>query len=206
MYRAAVANRRIDVLIVNRVNEIPEYLKNVNTQYDNILFADHASGYQGSGQVIGNFTYRESDLIRYNTSFEAISKNLKKDGKVVLLGCFCAAPQTNGTNYIRSFSALVNRNVIADQGETRLASNLFSWSPLGIRPKPVAPGQIPPVYQQIAEENAGRWSEATPDGNVKLDIGNVRLDANGAPHTKPYTPPLKPENKPLPTWQEIMEN
>ncbi|GAA3944559.1 DUF4347 domain-containing protein [Chitinophaga oryziterrae] len=203
MNNAAVANRNIDVLNVSTIKDMNHYLKGYDKKYSNIIFAGHG-GVFGAAQVIGTTKYQEKDLITNSSSFEALSKNIAKDGKVILLGCFCAAPQNNGDNFMRIFSNLVDHNVIADQGESWLGPNTFKWDPLGKPPLP-RPGSSHPFFYDWGVQNAGKWSEAKPNGVINPNIGNVRLDDKGAPHTEPYIPPLKPADSPLPTWQSIVQ-
>ena len=204
MYNAAMGNRKIDVLFVDNIRDIPKYLKDVDTKYETVLFANHGS-YEGAAQMIGRFTYNEEQLANSASSVGSLTRNMAEGGKVVLLGCFCAAPQVNGENYIKTFSSIVQRNVIANQGETFLLSGTFKWEPLGGYVNNHRPDLPPPPYQKMAIENAGKWSEAKPDGTMTPNIGNVMLDNNGKPMTRMPIPPLKPDNKPLPTWQSTFE-
>lgn len=91
-----------------------------------------------------------------------------------MLGCFSAAAQIGGNEYIKTVSFLVNRNVYANQGESafgKLAN--FNYVPLGAVPPESSSTQS---FYDMGLENAGKFSMASPDGKVNTNVGNIMFD------------------------------
>jgi hypothetical protein len=206
-YLKAMGNPHIDVMLVDGMRDVSTYLQDNHTQYQNIIFADHGSGFGTSAQVIGKYQYDLKQLEVHKAEFKDLTKNISADGNVILLGCFTAAPHLNGPEYLKTFSSIVDRPVYGDQAETNLGIYYhFNDVYLGGSPKPVPENITPPSYYSEAVRNAGKWSLAKPDGSINTKIGNIKLNYKGAPSNKLFISPLNPENKPISDWKSVLYN
>ena len=116
MYNRAVKNDNIDVVKVNDLDEVKKYLdEGIDIKYHNIIYADHGSVPQSS-QRIGKVNYFASELKGQNGEIlKHISDNyLTRDANVILLGCFTAAPQYRGEQYLQAMASATQRNVFGN--------------------------------------------------------------------------------------------
>ena len=180
MYKDAMNNDNIDVLAVNDLNDVKAYLRSGDQSiyYHNLLFADHGA-VGNSGQFIGEgYTAIHTGELKqgYGQLFTEISDSyLTKDANVIFLGCFTAAPQYGGKEYLKTAAKYFNRKVYGNQGETFI-SYTFKNSPVG-----GFPTDDSTEYYKVAFANAGKWSSALPNGVVNENIGNLKFDNTGKP-------------------------
>jgi hypothetical protein len=209
-YYAARGNNNIDVMKATSIQDINKYLSGIDKKYENIIIADHGYSWAGAGQTLSHSStdskvsytgYREADVIENEASFQNLQNYIQKEGSLVLLGCFTAAPQLNGSKYLSTMSLTVNRPVYGNMGESTLSSlTAFTNQPIGERPTIRTTGNS--SYFEMGVLNAGLWSKAFPNGKVKTDIGNLRLSSTGAPL---FIPPTMAAPSKLPSLQQILK-
>jgi hypothetical protein len=193
MYNDVLKNENVDVLMVDGVNNMMDWLNKdgIGTKYKNIIFADHGLAANDTGQRIGNFTYDKKAFdVGYDKVFKNLADNyLTKDANVIFLGCFTAAPQFNGQEYLKTVALATKRKVFGNQGETYIHYT-FTNTAIGGFPLPT---DTDTSYFDEGMENAGKWSLALPDGSI-IDFGNLKINTFGNPSSTTDVR-YKPEEK-----------
>ncbi len=178
MYKKAIDNPNIDVVMTTTVKELSKHLDVANVKYKNVFFSGHGV-YGESAQVIGTQQYSTDKILNKQSIVDNLKKISEKhftsDADVVLLGCFTACKSYNGEKYIGTLSKILQREVFGNQGESYLGLT-FTDEPIGGYPLPET--SVLDYYSE-ATKNAGKWSVASPNGTIDSTVGNIKVDNKG---------------------------
>jgi hypothetical protein len=179
-----------------QIAELGGYLKQKGTKYSNLIFTGHGT-LRYSSLKLGGEKYLEdsgnpmgaNNLHFYKEELAEIGHFVKKDGNILLLGCFQATPKyqdaklevnLDGESLTRELSSFTNRSVIGSQGSVSAGANEFSGTYPLSGPYPTKLNRAKDDWKFIPQEQKfyGQWSITQPNGNI-TPIGEITLNAGG---------------------------
>jgi hypothetical protein len=183
---------KMNVLVAGTLKEANQYMKEKGTKYDALLFAGHGNTVTSSISLEGR-GYDAASIDAYKQDIKNLAGYVRKDGSIILLGCFQSTPQyeeknipsvggetvdikMNGEDLVKKFSATVNRNVVANREATKISYDMFD----GTVPQSIKLKQNPThSYANLNNKYAGQWTLTTPDGKHTV-IGTITFNPEGS--------------------------